>query len=194
MPTAIGFEHRARHYERLDRALAPRTRFFAAAGWTNRVFATLCEARPAMVSANTRRFLDALGGHLARINGPLAREVATVSSRGFALDSYLVRAEQRGAQDYCRNCQSDDATEWRRLNRELDALVNGVHPAALLAPIFGHTRAYRDVLAMVRRHMSSALEFADVGHRIAIGDSLIRHVRAESFRVGLRTTMLVPGA
>jgi hypothetical protein len=172
------FDLRAERYECLDRALAPQTRFFAAAGLTNRLFGTLCNVLPAVISCTTASFLCALGRRLEAPNYRLAQDLQEQRIPDCA-DQFLVCAEQMVVERYCWSFRREEEILWRQVRGELNDLLNGSHIASLLAPVLGHSRKYQRVLTAVRARMGVALDFNNERHRVAIGCALIQELRSQ---------------
>jgi hypothetical protein len=175
-PARSEFARRHALYEMLDRDFRTQTRFFAAAAWTNRMFASLFESGPSWVSAGTHAFLNKLGAELEDVNRRFAADLRHETVEGANLDTRLVTAEQRVVQAHL-DCARVRIARWPRISIELNQLLNGTHIAARAAPLLLHSRRYRAVLGEARRQMGGGLDFAEESHRVTIGCALIRHLR-----------------
>jgi hypothetical protein len=121
--------------------------------------------------------LSRLGFHLETANQRIVAYIRRGPAADLSLDTRLVVLEQRIAQAHLENSRLQIAT-WSRISRELNELLNGSHIACRIAPFLPHSRLYQAVLDEVRRPMRMGLDFADESHRITIGCTLIRHLRA----------------
>jgi hypothetical protein len=171
------FLQRARAYAQIDISLLGKTRFFAAASLTNAVLARLCGFRSSLVSPQCKELLLILGATLEAYNERLARAALRSQKTGPVLDRSLVVLEQRVAQRWWRSYCAQHSSQARSVERELDDLLNGTHPASFFANLWADSREYNEVLSDSRIAARSSLHFAHQGDRVRIGYSLVVHLR-----------------
>ena len=109
------FTRRHLFYCLLDRHLHAQTRFFAAAAWTNRIFALLFESGPSWVSVATRDFLDQLGVQLEAANRRFAMAISLSATACADLDTRLVAQEQCTAQVHLEAARAELAA-WPQIS------------------------------------------------------------------------------
>jgi hypothetical protein len=189
------FLRRARAYARTDDRLAGKTRFFAAASLTNAVLARLCGFGSSFISPECAHLLLTLGSTLESYNQSLAQTVLHSQQVGPMLDRSLVTLEQWVAQRYWRRYCVQHARSCRSVERELDRLLNGTHPASVFSNLWGESREYSLVLAQVRIARPASLRFASQKDRVQIGCGLVEHLRQRLDRqtVGGSPLKLSPG-
>lgn len=173
------FERRRRLYAHLDRDLRSKTRFFAAAGLINDVFANLFRWLPADGSAKSFAFLSELGTSLESVNMRHAGAIREGRLAGCSLDHSLVCLEQAEVQLHWHLWSTRSGDAWRTIREELNRLLNDHHPVSLLAPLLPCSRLLTTVVAAVRRGVGADLDFANGSHRIQIGCALIRQLRSD---------------
>jgi hypothetical protein len=173
------FERRSALYDRLDRQLCDRTRFFAAAALINAELARLFEVLPAISSRRSFDFLSEAGAALEIENVSFARGIGG-KTLDVSLDHALVCAEQARLQRYVETHQVQYPRRWEFIRGELNALLNDWY-ASLISRWCnggGILRALREV----RGNLGMRLDFATESHRIRIGLKVIEHIRREHDR------------
>jgi RHS repeat-associated protein len=173
---------RAAEYARADARVGDQTRFFAAASAVSRFLANvdMPMANPLFVSSTTHNFLSVTGKELQGLNSAIQSAVEAGSLSGPNIDSQIVHIEQSHVQDMLDNLKATDAGAYEKIISESNHSLNPKSGSATdrAARLFSSDKAYMKVLDQVRKQFGRDLDFSKQGDREAIGNALIKHVRA----------------
>ncbi len=171
------FERRHRVYWQLDRKLCSRTRFFAAAAFTNAVLAQLFRFVPLRKLCDAYGLLRDGGAVLEAANLQFAHDLDLQGSSEVELDQFLVCSEQRLLQAFLELRIAEAGCQWPLIRTQLNELLNEQHLAAKGACWLGPGRQFGGIVRAVRTGLGVPVDFAIESHRIQIGFTIICHIR-----------------
>lgn len=175
-----GYCNRARVYAEMDRRAGNYTRFFAAASATVTFLANFdSPAAPAFVSGYTRGMMRGISVGLARTNSAWYGAITSGTFRGSMRDRDFVHREQTRVQGMLNAYQKQNPEQFAKSIAEINSFMNSDSFGKDVAGALSSTdRAYMGVLNGVREQLGGDIDFANQGHREAIGNALIDHIRS----------------
>jgi hypothetical protein len=185
--TGSGFCQRADTYANFDNMVHDKTRFFAAASAATQELADV--AVPGLggagTSPDTRTYLESTGEALLKVNTQAVGQIMSgeMSGSGPELDAKMVHLEQNAVQKSLDDLKSTNAGAYGTAIKEINGLLNGkssltANALGTLGSLVGTDKAYAQVLAGVRKSLGHDIDFANQKDREAIGNALVKHVRA----------------
>ena len=170
---------RAALYSRLDGKFAGQTRFYGAAAATTAMLANLSMPGfgQAMVSNSTRQFMSDMSSSLEAMNMRMAKSLEGGAMNGANLDLKFIHAEQTAVQGHLDAFNARDPSAYASMIAEVNGLLNPSGVKEGMANFYGTDRAYQRVLDGVRNDVGGEIDFANQGHREAIGKALVKELR-----------------